>query len=280
MRPVNGWRASSVRQRRDDRQRLRTDMTFLPRFVRDGLDRLPEPARTYFFDALMRCPVVRHRPWLATRRWVRDEYTPFGRAERKRIMLSIARFAHINRPIEGYYFEFGCHEANTMRMAWDCFHHLFDWTFVAFDSFAGLPPVEKNDQSTIFYGGNLATSESVYIDLVTRHGMQRDRLITVKGFYDDTLDESLRNRLLPRKAAVVYVDCDLYKSAVPVLRFIVPFLQKGTIIVFDDWNCYYASPDFGERRAWREFTEAHPNLRFERFVATAEAQSFVCVGPG
>jgi hypothetical protein len=228
----------------------------------------------------MRWPVLRHRPWLAARRWVRDEYTAFGQAERKRIMLSIARFAHINRPITGYYFEFGCHEANTMRLAWDCFHHLFDWKFVAFDSFEGLPAVEESDRSTIFFGDNLATSEETFIELVTRHGMPRDRLLTVKGFYDNSLGEPCRDRLLPGKAAVVYIDCDLYRSTVPVLRFIVPFLQKGTIIVFDDWNCYHASPEHGERRAWSEFTKANPHLRFERFVATAEAQSFVCVDPG
>jgi hypothetical protein len=167
-----------------------------------------------------------------------------------------------------------------MRLAWDCFHHLFDWTFVAFDSFEGLPAVEENDRSTIFFGGNLATSEDTFINLVTRHGMPRDRLMTVKGFYDSSLGEPLRDRLLPEKAAVVYIDCDLYRSTVPVLQFIVPFLQKGTVIVFDDWNCYHASPDHGERRAWREFADANPHLRFERFVATAEAQSFACVEPG
>jgi len=212
--------------------------------------------------------------------WVREVYTPFARSERMRIFLSIARFDHINRPIPGYYFEFGSHEANTMRMAWDCFHHLFDWTFVAFDSFEGLPPVEPGDASAIFRPGNLATSEDDFVRTVTAHGMPRERLMTVKGFYDQTLTDALAARLSPQKAAVVYVDCDLYRSTVPVLAFAARFLQKGTVIVFDDWNCYHADPSLGERRAWREFLAAHPDLRFEPFVGTGEAQSFVCVDPG
>ncbi len=216
----------------------------------------------------------------AAQRWVEQEYTPFARSERKRIFMSIARFAHINRPLNGYYFEFGSHEANTMRMAWDAFQHLFDWRYVAFDSFQGLPPMDASDASTIFVPGNLATAEDEFIRRVTGHGMPRAKLITVPGFYDQTLTHALRDRLLPSKAAVVYVDCDLYKSTVPVLRFIVPFLQKGTVIVFDDWNCYHADPAFGERRAWEEFTAAHPELRFERFVSTGEAQSFICVSGG
>lgn len=225
----------------------------------------------------MHLPLFKHHAGLRTNRWVESEYTAFARAERKRLMMSIARFAHINRPIEGYYFEFGCHEANSMRLAWDCFQHLFDWTYVAFDSFEGLPPVEKDDRSTIFFEGNLATGEDTFIERVTKHGLPRDKLVTVKGFYDQSLTPALQARLLPTRAAVIYVDCDLYKSTVPVLDFIVPFLQTGTIIVFDDWNCFYGNPDQGERRAWREFTEGNTHLRFEPFVATGEAQSFLCV---
>jgi hypothetical protein len=107
--------------------------------------------------------------------------------------------------------------------------------------------------------------------------MTSERLVTVKGFYERSLTPALRDRLLPQKAAVIYIDCDLYASAAVVLDFIVPFLQEGTVIVFDDWNCYYANPDRGERRAWREFLEAHPDLRFEPFVSTNEAASFVHV---
>jgi hypothetical protein len=194
--------------------------------------------------------------------------------------MGISRFAHINRPIEGYYFEFGSHEANSMRMAWDCFQYLFKWDFIAFDSFEGLPDMEDYDRSTIFVKGNLATAEDEFIHRVTSHGMPRDRLITVKGFYDTSLTEELCERLLPKKAAVIYIDCDLYKSTVPVLEFILPFLQLGTVIVFDDWNCYHAQPDYGERKAWKEFLNIHQYLKFESFVSTSEAMSFVCVDAG
>ena len=50
----------------------------------------------------------------------------------------------------GYYFEFGCFEANTMRLAFDCFHHLFDWHYVAFDSFEGLPEIGEIDKQAIW----------------------------------------------------------------------------------------------------------------------------------
>lgn len=96
--------------------------------------------------------------------WIRNVYSKFGQDQRWQIFMSIARFAHINRPIDGYYMEFGCHEANTMRKAYDCFHHLFDWTCVAFDSFEGLPEIGEIDEQDIWQKGKLKTGEEEFLN--------------------------------------------------------------------------------------------------------------------
>lgn len=220
-------------------------------------------------------------PWTKEgryKRWVSGTYVSFGQTERTRLFLSTARFMHINRPSAGYYFEFGCNEANTMRMAWDAFEHLFDFTFVGFDSFEGLPEIAEIDKQAIWEKGKLAFAEDRFINTCLLHGIPRERLRTVRGFYGSSLTTELADSLLPTKAAVVYIDCDLYESTVSVLKWIPPFLQVGTVIIFDDWNCFKADPNRGERRAWREFLDAHPRLRFEFFVSTAEGQAFICVG--
>lgn len=246
------------------------------RFLRYALSALPSHLQDQIVHHLSHLPVLNTHPLLASRRWVREEYTHFSRLEKKRLFLSIARFAHINRPLTGYYMEFGCHEANTMRLAWDTFRHLFDWDYVALDSFAGLPDMPDDERSSIFWRGNLSTSEDEFIRLVVGHGMPRKKLTTIKGYYNQSLTRAVQDHLLPSKAAVIYIDCDLYSSAADVLSFIPPFLQKGTIIVFDDWNCYLADPSKGERRAWTEFIAENPDLHFEDFVQNAEAKSFVC----
>jgi O-methyltransferase len=226
---------------------------------------------------LSRLPFTRQYRYRA---WVTNEYNRHTQEMMKFTFLSIARFAHINRPIDGYYFEFGSHEARTMRLAWRHFQHLFKWDFIAFDSFEGLPEIEAIDKQEIWSKGKLETKEEDFIRIVTGSGMPRSRLTTVKGFYDQTLTSDLQEKFLPRKAAVVYVDCDLYMSTVPVLRFIRPFLQAGTVVVFDDWNCFHADPRRGERRAWHEFLAANPELRFEELIATDIARAFVCVRIG
>src|SRR5262249_20465600 len=111
-----------------------------------------------------------------------------------------------------------------------------------------------------------------------KHGIPREKLITVKGFYDDSLNDAAKQLLLPQRAAVVYIDCDLYHSTVPVLEFVKDLLQKGTILVFDDWFCFHGNPGRGQRRAFSEFCERYPYLRFEPFVQTNEIQSFIYLG--
>jgi hypothetical protein len=239
--------------------------------------RMPEGGRSGVRAAssLLNGPIFSRRS-----RWIANEYTGFGSEQRRHLFMSIARFAHINRPIAGMYMEFGSHEANTMRLAWDCFHHMFDWDYVAFDSFEGLPEIAPIDAQEIWKKGKLQTAEASFLALCQAHGIPEDKLTTVKGFYDQSLTVELQRKLLPQKAAVIYVDCDLYQSTVPVLDFIKPFLQPGTIIAFDDWNCFLADPERGERRAWREFLNRNSDLRFEAFVQTGMQASFVYLGKG
>jgi O-methyltransferase len=210
--------------------------------------------------------------------WIRKYYREFAYDEKRRTFASIARFCHLNRPLNGYYFEFGSNGANTMRMAYDYSRHLFDWTYVSFDSFEGLPEVQETDKQDIWEKGGMSTALDEFLRITDRHGIPRDRLITVKGFYEESLTDELKAKLHGKKAAVVYVDCDLYHSTVPVLEFVTDFLQYGTIIVFDDWNCYHGDPDLGERLAFREYRDRHPSFRFEPFVSTGEAQAFIYLG--
>jgi hypothetical protein len=233
---------------------------------------LREPLRRIYGFALSLSPRERAR-----NEWLRNDYGKFAMQEREYIFRCIARFCHINRPADGYYFEFGCHGGNTMRMAWKHSRFLFNWIYVGFDSFEGLPEIEEIDRQEIWEKGKLSTSERRFIELATSTGMPRERLRTVRGFYDKTLTPALAGELGPTKATVIYIDCDLYASTVPVLEFVRPFLRVGTIIVFDDWYCFNGDPQKGEQRAWKEFLARHPGLRFADFVQTGEAKAFICV---
>ena len=211
------------------------------------------------------------------KRWIINKYSRFNRIQHQENFIKVARFLQINRPINGYYFEFGCNEGNTFREAWDAFHHLFDFTYIAFDSFEGLPDIEEIDKQDIWKKGKLAYPEEELIKVILKHGIPMAKFRTVKGFYENTLTIDLQNELLPTKAAVIHIDCDLYTSTVSVLNFIVPFLQKGSVVIFDDWACFCCDPKRGERKAFREFLERYPQLKFELFYLSGEQSIWICV---
>ena len=61
--------------------------------------------------------------------------------------------------------------------------------------------------------------------------------------------------------AAAYIDCDLYESTVPVLRFLTKRLSVGSVILFDDYRCFRNLPDFGQQLACREWLEANSHIR-------------------
>jgi hypothetical protein len=213
-------------------------------------------------------------------RWMKETYEGFRQRRRREVFLAIAVYHNHNRPVDGYYMEFGCHGARTFRLAWDAFHFLFDRTYIGFDSFEGLPPIEPDDRMPIWSPGALATTESDFRRCALAHGIPPDRLRTVKGWFEQSLTPELADELLPTRAAVIYVDCDLYASTVPVLRFARPFFQRGTVLVFDDWFCFHGDPERGQRRAFREFCGRHPEVVLEEFLRTSEIQAFAVIDPG
>jgi hypothetical protein len=174
--------------------------------------------------------------------------------------------------------EFGCNKARTMRLAWEVCHCEHNWTYVGFDSFEGLPEIQAVDEMPIWKKGDCAYGEQAFIDTLVLHGMPREKLITVRGFYDESLTPELKHQFLPAKAVVIYIDCDFYASALLVLRFVKDLLQRGTILVFDDWFCFFGDPDHGERRAFREFCEQNPDLVFQDFILTSEIKAFIYLG--
>lgn len=136
-----------------------------------------------------------------------------------------------------------------------------------FDSFEGLPEYESAvDRESYEIGGrNVWHDKMKFPDSFTAqfggaHELHiRDRLSEIirperiilhKGFYSETLKNNL-----PLKTAIVHIDCDLYQSTVEVLEGLLrtESYQDGCVLLFDDWNCNRANPNYGERLALREF---------------------------
>jgi O-methyltransferase len=173
--------------------------------------------------------------------------------------------------IPGAVMEFGVLGGWSSRIFCEVMRDIFNLNNIyLFDSFEGLPEYDSViDRESYEIGGRNVWSDKMKFpaDFLKQFGQPhqwhiRDRLSEVirperifirQGFYSETLKNPPNE-----KASIVHIDCDLYQSTVEVLEGLHRgnCLQDGTVLLFDDWNCNKANPNFGERRAFREFLES------------------------
>lgn len=171
----------------------------------------------------------------------------------------------VGAQIPGDYCEFGVYRGNTFSYAYKLMSGLFPrMKYFAFDSFEGLPTPHGLDAvegyTSNFHENEFACTEEDFVTNLKRNGVNLDRVHTTKGWFDQTLSDDKAKEYGIDKIAAAWIDCDLYESTVPVLKFILPHLSVGSVIVFDDWKCFRNLPDFGEQRACREWLAANPKL--------------------
>lgn len=167
--------------------------------------------------------------------------------------------------IGGDYLEFGVFRGNSFAAAYHFAKqlHLDDMTFYAFDSFEGLPHIADVDKGTTkeFFEGAYACSEDDFKYNLRKERVPLKKVTVISGWFKDTLNQKTKQSLPLKKAAVVMIDCDLYESTVPVLDFLTDYLQEGTVIIFDDWNCFKSSSNKGQRRAFKEWRKKSQHIQ-------------------
>jgi len=169
--------------------------------------------------------------------------------------------------IPGDYYEFGVFRGRSFSLVFRRLRtalprKFFEgMRFVAFDSFAGLPETRDPAAPTHYHKGAYSYPRQQFERNVRRAGIGLDQLVVIPGFFDASLaDPNTHRKLDGSKIALCYIDCDIYESTVPILDFIAPRLQRGTLLVIDDWNRHRSSDQFGIRRAVREWLAKNPQI--------------------
>jgi O-methyltransferase len=180
--------------------------------------------------------------------------------------------------MEGDYLEFGVSTGVTMSVAYRYATQfgLDAMTFYAFDSFQGLPGISGVDAEgpCEYHQGQYACSLDQFKKNLSRNGVDLERLRFVEGWYDKTLNEDTKKRLPIKKAAIIWVDCDLYESTVPIMNFVTGYVQSGTIICFDDFYCFRGDPNRGESRAFKEWLARNTRItavEYRKFEAAGNS---------
>lgn len=178
-----------------------------------------------------------------------------------------------NMQIDGDYLEFGVYRGNSFILAASLAekYGMRKMRYFAFDSFEGLPEAEGKK----FNRGDYRCSEENFIRMIRKAGVSLHRVVSVKGWYSESLTSDTKRKYELDRATVIHVDCDLYSSTKLVLAFVEDVIQVGTILIFDDWYAFSNETDredFGEQKAFNEWTL---RCAFEDFYDFPPTRAFI-----
>jgi O-methyltransferase len=170
-----------------------------------------------------------------------NDYYAFKRDYKKRINLFKTITEHYRLDQKDIlYLEFGVASGESFFW-WLQNNSNKDSTFFGFDTFEGLPEdwggYKKGEMS---FAASDVKSKDVRAEFV-------------KGTFQETLHGFVQHHeiLLSNKQKLIHLDADLFSSTIFVLSQLYPFLKKGDIILFDEFNV--ANHEFF---AYKIFTES------------------------
>lgn len=134
------------------------------------------------------------------------------------------------------YLEFGVSQAHSFRW-WIANCKNENIKFYGFDTFEGLP-----EKWGAFNKGDMKANIPQVDD---------SRAAFHKGLFQETLPIFIQSTDLNSKRKVIHMDADLFTSTIYVLTSLAPYLRKGDIIIFDEFNV----PNH-EFQAYKIFTES------------------------
>lgn len=134
--------------------------------------------------------------------------------------------------VHGAVVEFGCYIGTTslfIRRLLD--EHSDSREFHVYDSFEGLPPKTIQDESRAgdqFQAGELAVSKKQFLREFQKANLKPP--VIHKGWFNQ-----LGSHEVPEQIAFAFLDGDFYESIHSSLTLVLPRMQKGSVIVIDDY---------------------------------------------
>lgn len=216
------------------------------------------PFQPLFGDDYSAAPPATYSPLRAVETWSRMFNTVFD-------------FIYASR-LDGDVYEFGTYNGYTARHLALAMNangrspatrlHLFD-TFTGFPELTSTIDRKSYEVQAGWDAGGCAAAPGAAqrVRQMLAMLLPPERFTVNVGGFADTLTPMTAHR----PAALIHVDCDLYESTKIVFDRMLDFgmVQDGTVLVFDDFNCARANPEFGERRAMHEAFDDNPRFSCE-----------------
>ena len=115
--------------------------------------------------------------------------------------------------------------------------------FLGFDSFQGFGEIDEKTEHGFFQDSNFLWSAKKVIKrasrLSTKYGVETE---IIEGFFEDTLNSPSDYDI--EKAAIIFLDADLYEATQTALNFSLKLIQEGTIIIIDEYFYFKGKTEF------------------------------------
>jgi len=189
--------------------------------------------------------------------------TPFALEHNfgKYLILRKAHFLTYVDGVQGDYLEFGVFTGSSFAHSIRAYKSLKnldkrekEMKFFGFDSFQGFGKIDEKTKHTFFqdhkflWSANKVTKRAS--KLSTKYGVQTE---IVEGFFEETLNSPSTYDL--EKAAIIFLDADLYGATQTALNFSLKLIQEGTIIIIDEYFYFKGSTEFSPFGAFKEWCE-------------------------
>jgi O-methyltransferase len=141
----------------------------------------------------------------------------------------------VSQAVPGHIVEFGCYVGTTslyLRRLLDATKDSARRELHVYDSFAGLPPKHRADQSSVgnqFQAGALQVSKKELLLQFKKAGLRPP--IVHKAWFAD-----LQPADIPSPIGYAFLDGDFYASITDSLRLVWPRLSPGGFVVIDDYR--------------------------------------------
>lgn len=189
--------------------------------IRFGFHRLVEPFSGMLLNLVYLSKVSR---WVSKQKKVayNDFYSPRWDYQKRYGLYEFVVNSRNLAAEELVYLEFGVYGGYSFKW-WVSHNSHAASRFYGFDTFEGLP-----EDWGIFKKGDMSSGLKL-------PEVDDPRATFVKGLFQETLPGILKD-LDKSKRKVILMDADLYTSTLYALTSLAPYLSKGDVILFDEFN--------------------------------------------